>query len=74
MIFNEKTYDILKWIGRVVLPACATLWVAISKAWGIPLTAEISTTIMAIDLFLNSLLGIASENYTKETTKIGGQE
>lgn len=75
MIMNEKVYDVLKWIGRVVLPACATLWVAISKTWGIPLTTEISTTIMAVDLFLNTLLGIASENYAKQGT-IGeeGQE
>ena len=71
MIMTEKIYDVLKWIGRVVLPACATLWVAISKTWGIPLTTEISTTIMAIDLFLNTLLGIASENYANQ---IKGQE
>ena len=66
MIMNEKIYDVLKWIGRVVLPAVATLWVAISKTWGIPLTTEISTTIMAVDLFLNTLLGIASENYANQ--------
>ena len=71
MKISNKTYDVLKWIGRVVLPACATLWVAISKTWGIPLTTEISTTIMAIDLFLNTLVGIASENYANQ---IKGQE
>lgn len=75
MVLNNKVYDVLKWIGRVVLPACATLWVAISKTWGIPLTTEISTTIMAVDLFLNTLLGIASENYAKQTIdEVEGQE
>lgn len=75
MVMNSKVYDVLKWVGRVVLPAIATLWVAISKTWGIPLTTEISTTIMAVDLFLNTLLGIASENYAKQTVvEVGGQE
>ena len=71
MVMNSKVYDVLKWVGRVVLPAIATLWVAISKTWGIPLTTEISTTIMAVDLFLNTLLGIASENYANQ---VKGQE
>ena len=71
MVMNSKVYDVLKWVGRVVLPAIATLWGAISKTWGIPLTTEISTTIMAVDLFLNTLLGIASENYANQ---VKGQE
>lgn len=75
MMINNTVYDILKWTGRVCLPALAALWVAIAKAWGIPYTTEISTTIMAIDLCLNTLLGIASENYNKQSAnEIGGQE
>ena len=70
---NSKVCDVLKWVGRVVLPAIATLWVAISKTWGIPLTTEISTTIMAIDLFLNTLLGIASENYANQNSEYKGE-
>lgn len=63
MQINDKTYDILAWIGRVVLPAIATLWVALSKAWNIPFTSEVATSIMAFDLFLNTLLGVSSNTY-----------
>lgn len=60
---SETTYDILKWIGRIVLPALATLYATVGKIWGFPYTNEIPLTITALDLFLNTLLGISSENY-----------
>lgn len=63
MKISDHLYDILAWVGRVVLPAVATLWVALSKAWGLPYTTEVATTIMAFDLFLNTLLGVSSNTY-----------
>lgn len=69
MKFNETTYDILKWIGRIVLPALAVLYATIGNIWGLPYTEEIPTTITAIDVFLNALLGISSENYYKDNSE-----
>lgn len=66
MKISDTAYDILKWIGRVVLPAVAVLWSTLGETWGLPMVKEISTTIMAIDLFLNSLLGIAQANYEED--------
>lgn len=64
---NNKTYDILKRIGRYVLPAVATCVASIFKIWGIPYGAEISATIMAIDTLWNVCLGISSAKfYTNE--------
>lgn len=71
MVLNNKVYDVLKWIGRVVLPALAVLYGTLGKTWGLPFIEQIPTTIMAFDLFLNSILGIASENYANQ---IKGQE
>jgi len=66
MKLNNKTYDTLSFIGKIVLPAIATLWLALADVWGFPYKVEIATTIVAIDTFLNTLLGISSVNYYKE--------
>ena len=63
---SNKLYDVLKAIGRYVLPALATLVATICKIWNLPYGTEISATIMAVDVFLNAVLGISSYNYNKE--------
>lgn len=63
---SNKTYDILKWIALVVLPAIGTLYFALSGIWGLPYGEQIVGTITAIDTFLGALLGLSSINYYKE--------
>lgn len=63
---KNKTYDILKWIALVALPALATLYFALSGIWGFPYGEQIVGTITAIDTFLGALLGISSINYAKK--------
>ena len=46
MIFEEnKTYDILKYIALVVLPALAALILGVAKIWGLPYGLEISESV-----------------------------
>lgn len=66
MKLDNKTYDVLAWIGRILLPALATLWLSMADVWHLPCKVEIATTIVALDTFLNTLLGISSANYYKE--------
>lgn len=65
MIFNNKTYDILKDIALYVLPALATLILALGNIWGIPYAEAIAATITAIDTFLGAILKISSNEYQK---------
>ena len=67
MKFNNTVYDVLSWIGKIVLPALAVLYAALADTWGLPYSSEVSATIMAIDVFLNALLGISTANYYKST-------
>lgn len=69
MKMNNKTYDVLKYIAQIVLPALATLYFALSKIWNLPLGEEIVGTISALDIFLGTLLGISSANYKKGLTE-----
>lgn len=62
---SNKTYDILKWVAQLVLPALATFMMSLGNIWGIPYADQISLTIMALDTFLGAILGISSSNYKK---------
>lgn len=66
MKMTNKTYDILKYIAQIVLPALGTLYFALSQIWGLPYGEEIVGTITAFDAFLGALLGISSAQYYKE--------
>ena len=62
---SNKTYDVLKWIAQVVLPALATLYFALAGIWGFPYGEEIVGTITAVDTFLGIVLGVSSAKYNK---------
>ena len=66
-MFNNKTYDILKWISMVVLPALATLVLAIGQIWNVTVwTVPIGATIAAVATFMGAVLGISSIQYAKQ--------
>lgn len=71
MKLKDSTYDVLSFFGKTVLPALAVLYSTLGKTWGLPYINEISATIMAIDLFLNTLLGISSNTYYKNISEEG---
>lgn len=60
---SNKTYDILKYIAQVVLPALGTLYFALASIWGFPYGEQIVGTITAIDTFMGVLLKISSDKY-----------
>lgn len=62
---SNKTYDVLKWIALVVLPALGTLYFALAGIWHLPYGEQIVGTITAIDTFLGALLGISNIKYNK---------
>jgi len=65
MKLSEKTYDVLKFIAQILLPALGTLYFALASIWGLPYGEQIVGTITAIDTFLGAILGISSKNYYK---------
>lgn len=71
MKFSNETYDKLKWIALVLLPAIEVLWLTLGKIWGFPYLVEIGSTIAAVDVFLGSLLGVSTRNYRAEKEQDG---
>lgn len=65
-MLSNKTYDVLKWIAQILLPAVGTLYFALAQIWGFPFAEQIVGSISAIDCFLGALLGISTALYNKE--------
>lgn len=64
---NNQTYDILKRVALIVIPALATFVNAVGIVWGVPYANEVTATITAFGVFLGAALGISSSNYDPET-------
>ena len=62
-MMSNRTYDILKYIALKVLPALATLVLAVGAIWDIPYYEGIAGTITAFDAFLGAILGVSSNKY-----------
>lgn len=69
MKMSNKTYDILKYITQIVIPAIGTLYFALAGIWGFPYGEQIVGTLTAIDTFLGVCLGISSKQYNKQGGK-----
>lgn len=66
---SNKTYDILKWIALVVIPAICVLYTAVGEIWTIPNVTKVVATIVAFNTCLGTILGISSSNYKKNNTQ-----
>ena len=62
---KNRTYDILKYIALIVLPAIGTLYFALAQIWGLPYGEEIVGTITAVDAFLGAVLKISTDKYNR---------
>lgn len=65
MKLTNKTYDILKYIVTIVLPALTALWLSIATIWHLPYGEPIGATLSAITVFLGALIGVSTANYNK---------
>lgn len=63
MKMSNKTYDILRDLAQIVLPALGTLYFALAGIWGLPYGEQIVGTIAAVDAFLGAVLKISSMKY-----------
>lgn len=66
MKLPNKVYDVLKWVCMLLLPACGTLYFALSAIWKFPYAEEVVGTLAAITTFLGAVLGISTASYKKE--------
>lgn len=72
MLFNEGTYNKLKFITQILLPAIGTFYVTIAAILSLPYANQVGGIILAIVTFLGTLLGISTKAYNNSTLKYDG--
>lgn len=63
IVLKNNTYDKLKPLVQIWLPATGALYFTLSQIWGLPAAEEVVGTIAAITTFLGVVLGFSSINY-----------
>ena len=62
---SNKTYDIIKYVTMIGLPAVGTFYVTIAGIWGLPYGEQVAGTITALVALIGSFLGVSSAQYNK---------
>ena len=66
MKIPDAVYDILKWIGLIVLPACAWFVGRVAPVWGWENVDAIVITLNSLGTFIGVLIGVSTLNYYKD--------
>lgn len=68
MRMTNNTYDILKRLCTIILPALGTLYFTLSQLWGLPYGEQVVGTLAAVSTFIGVCIGISTAAYNKEET------
>jgi len=60
---SNETYDFLKAVAQMYLPAIGTLYFALATTWGLPNPDQAVATIIALDAFLGMILDFGAQEY-----------
>ena len=71
-MLSDKTYNAVKWLLTLVLPAIGTLYFALATIWGLPAAQQVLGTIVAVQAFLGVVLGISTKSYNDSDAKFDG--
>lgn len=72
-ILKNRTYDVVKFVALILLPALGTLYFGLSQIWGFPNGEEVVGTVVLLETFLGALLGISKKTYDQSPMKFDGQ-
>lgn len=59
-LIPSRVYDILKWLGLIVLPALAVFVNTVGPAWGWPHVDAIVITLNALGILAGALIGVSA--------------
>ena len=71
-LLSDTTYNIIKNLNQLVLPAFGTFYFTMAKIWGWPNGQEVVGSIAALTIFLGVILGFASRSYKKSDAAYDG--
>lgn len=71
-LLSDATYDLLKKLVTLGLPAFGVLYVTVAALWGLPNPEAVSGTVLAVATFLGVLLNIAGRSYEASDANYDG--
>ena len=71
-LLSNKTYDWLKYIAQVFLPAVGALYFGLAQIWGLPNAEQVVGTVAIVDTFLGTVLLISTKQYDNSSAKYDG--
>lgn len=60
---ENKTFDILRTLCEIVLPAISTLYFGLAEIWGWPMADKVTGTIAVLITFLGAFINIKRSQY-----------
>lgn len=73
--FSNRTYNVIKYVLEVVIPAFIVLYATVGGYWGWSMIEQVVGTIAAVGLFLGIALGISRKQYdpSRDIDQFDGQ-
>lgn len=72
-LLSNDTYDHVKKIAQVGLPAVITLYAALGSIWGWPSVEQVVASLGAVNVFLGVVLGISVKRYNESDERFDGR-
>lgn len=73
MLFTGKTYDFVKNLVLIWIPAISTFYFSLGAIWGLPAVDEVVKTLAAVAAFLGALVGLSKRSYDNSDEKYDGE-
>jgi len=72
-LISNKTYNLLKKVVTLVLPAAATLYAALAAVWELPNPEAVVATFAAVATFCGVLLNVSGSSWDNSDSKYDGE-
>jgi hypothetical protein len=72
-LLSNKTYDFLKKVVTLMLPALATLYASLAIVWGLPNSEAVVATLAALATFGGVLLRVSTTSWDNSDGKYDGE-
>lgn len=69
MINDNKTFDILRTICEIALPAISAAYFSLADIWGLPYADKVTGTISVIIMFIGAFINAERISYNRKKNK-----
>lgn len=75
LVLGERTYDRIKFVVTIFLPALGALYAGLAALWGFGYVEQVVGTLAVVATFLGLVMRVSSNNYEPpitDSTPVGG--